>query len=313
MAELLGFHDICRLVPEGRPLLMIDRLEIDTAARSACGIKAVSMDEHFFQGHFPGAPIMPGVLQIAAMAQAGGILAQRVLGQAPGRFSWLTVIRRLKFRKPVYPGDRLVVRVELADSEDPALVVLKARTEVNGEVTCQGELGLRDKTREQLTPPVVDLAPPLHRVAWADYSEAVDINGITAVIPHRFPFLLVDRVLCLDLENMRIAVMKQVTGNEPFMAGVPAPVVPAYIQAEIGAQAGCILALSLPENRGKLAYFMSIDEGRFEEPVVPGDAIVIDVVVSGRGRFGKAEGTAFVGDRPVSTIGVKFAVVDPEP
>jgi len=131
-------------------------------------------------------------------------------------------------------------------------------------------------------------------------------------IPHRFPFLLVDRILYMNPDEMRIVVLKQVTGNEPFFAGLPARAVPAYIQAEIGAQAGCILALALPENRGKLGFFMSIDEGEFDEPIVPGDEMAIEVQVNSRGRFGKAEGSAWVADRKVSRIVVKFAVVDPE-
>ena len=102
------------------------------------------------------------------------------------------------------------------------------------------------------------------------------------------------------------------TGNEPFFAGDSPAILPSYVHAEIAAQAGCALALSQPGNENKLAFFMSIDKSNFYSPVVPGDQLLLDVKVEPRGRFGKGHGDMYVGERKVSDIDLKFAIVERE-
>ena len=111
----LYYQDIIKILPHRYPFLMIDRvIEIELGKRIVA-IKNVSINEPFFQGHFPGTPIMPGVLIIEAMAQAGGVLARLTLsdsnekGQGPVFFM---SIDKVKFRKPVIPGDQLRLEVE---------------------------------------------------------------------------------------------------------------------------------------------------------------------------------------------------------
>jgi len=112
----LLYGDIIKLLPHRYPFLLVDRVtELDIGKR-AVGIKNVTSNEPFFQGHFPGNPIMPGVLIIEAMAQVGGVLARLTLsGQQEGESKdpvYFMAIDKAKFRKPVVPGDRLRFQVE---------------------------------------------------------------------------------------------------------------------------------------------------------------------------------------------------------
>ena len=115
-AETLGAADIHKLLealPQRYPLLMVDRIVQIRGDESAVGIKNVTVNEPFFQGHFPGYPLMPGVLMVEAMAQTGGVL---LLAEIPDRANKLIVftgIEKAKFRKPVTPGDQLRIVVEV--------------------------------------------------------------------------------------------------------------------------------------------------------------------------------------------------------
>ena len=112
----IGPLDIARVMaalPHRYPMLLVDRVEELILDRSIVAIKAVSMNEEFFQGHFPGRPIMPGVLQVEALAQAAGVLAVESLGLAgSGKLVYFMSIDNVKFRKPVTPGVLLRLEVE---------------------------------------------------------------------------------------------------------------------------------------------------------------------------------------------------------
>jgi 3-hydroxymyristoyl/3-hydroxydecanoyl-(acyl carrier protein) dehydratase len=140
----------------------------------------------------------------------------------------------------------------------------------------------------------------------------MDIGGIMDVIPHRYPFLLVDRVLDMSAETGRVVAIKNVTGNEDFFAGTAIPAMPLYLLLESAAQAACALALSVPMNEGKIGYFMAIDEGIEHRPVVPGDRVVLDIELNQRGRLGFAGGKLSVGQDVVTELTLKFVLVDRE-
>jgi len=129
--------------------------------------------------------------------------------------------------------------------------------------------------------------------------EALDVRAIMEIIPHRYPFLLVDRVLDLEV-GRRIVALKNVTFNEPFFQGhFPGnPIMPGVLVVESMAQAGAVLLLhSRPESRGKVVYFAGIDKAKFRRPVVPGDAIRLEVsVLKLRSRTCLMRGEAYVGE-----------------
>jgi beta-hydroxyacyl-ACP dehydratase FabZ len=107
--------------------------------------------------------------------------------------------------------------------------------------------------------------------------KVLDINVIQKILPHRYPFLLVDRII--EISEKRIVGIKNVTINEPFFQGhFPGhPIMPGVLIIEAMAQVGGVGALNLKDNLGKLAYFLSINNARFKKPVVPGDTLKIEV------------------------------------
>jgi len=111
MADL-DIMRIMEMIPHRYPMLMIDRVVDITLGESAVGIKNVSVNEPFFQGHFPSRPVMPGVLIIESMAQTSAVLVVATLGkESEGKLVYFMTVDEARFRKPVMPGDRLHVHV----------------------------------------------------------------------------------------------------------------------------------------------------------------------------------------------------------
>ncbi len=307
MDNLLDHLAIRKALPTLAGRWMLDRAEIGADSRSGSGVKAVSMDELFFQGHFPVRPIMPGVLQLAAMEQLIRILSDRFRSTPAGHCS-LRSLKKVKFRRPVLPGDFLVVRAELIDETVDSLTFRTAAL-VDGRTTCSGELVVGTgpafpREPEVLMRPLPDCARP------AEGAEVLDIAGILERIPHRYPFVLLDRVL--RMTPTEAAGLKNITANEPCFSECEGTHFPPYLQLEAAAQMGCVVALSIPGNEEKLGYFMSIDSAEFRHPVFPGDQLVVSVSMEFRGRFGKGSGALWVGDTVVAETSLKFAIVDAE-
>ncbi len=138
----------------------------------------------------------------------------------------------------------------------------------------------------------------------------LDIEQIKEILPHRYPFLLIDRILEMD-EGKRVVALKNVTGNEPFFQGhfPDYPVMPGVLIMEAMAQAGAVAMLSMPQYQGKLAFFTGIDKAKFRKQVVPGDQLRIEVEITAlRGVFGKGQARALVGDELAAEAEIKFAI-----
>ncbi|MFM8360906.1 MAG: 3-hydroxyacyl-ACP dehydratase FabZ, partial [Verrucomicrobiota bacterium] len=139
----------------------------------------------------------------------------------------------------------------------------------------------------------------------------LDIMQVMKVLPHRPPFLMVDRVT--RIAGNKITALKQVTMGEPFFEGhFPGhPIMPGVLQLEAIAQVAGILMMRQAENAGKLAYFMSAEDVKWRKPVRPGDTLVIEVeMTKARGKIGKARGVCSVDGETVSEADVTFVLMD---
>ncbi len=150
------------------------------------------------------------------------------------------------------------------------------------------------------------------KVKLPEAEAVLDITDILKILPHRYPFLLIDRVTGFSSE-MKCTAIKNLTMNEEFFQGhFPGhPVMPGVLQLEAMAQAASILIMRMPDNQGKIGYFLSADKVKFRKPVVPGDTLFIDAeILSFRRTIGTAVATCSVNGQVVSSAELKFAVVD---
>lgn len=140
----------------------------------------------------------------------------------------------------------------------------------------------------------------------------LEIEDIKAILPHRYPFLLVDRILELETDK-RVVALKNVASDERYFIAGPGgrPVLPASILTEAMAQAGAVLILTKPENRSRLIYFMGIDRVRYRRPVTAGDSVLLEAeVLRLRAKMGSLKGVARVDGRVVCEGQMTFALAE---
>ncbi len=144
----MNIDEVMQYLPHRYPFLLIDRVLEMEIGKSITAIKNISINEPFFQGHFPGSPVMPGVLILEAMAQAAALLSFKTEGYAPSEIGvvYFAGIDGARFKKPVIPGDQLVVSIEIV-RKMRGIWKYKARAEVDGGLVAEANLmaTLRDK------------------------------------------------------------------------------------------------------------------------------------------------------------------------
>ena len=300
----MNYEMIKEVLPYRYPILLLDRVRIESDTR-AVGLKLLSFNDQVFQGHFPNHPIMPGVLQVEAMVQVATLLLKERFDPDSTKDIYVKSIDKVKFRKPALPGDRLLIEVDIVEIDgDEAKISAVNRS--NSGVTCQVTMTLSVRERS------FDLKIPSEfSDIDKDENTEMDVVEIMKVIPHRYPFLLIDYISSVD--DTEVVAVKNITGTEPFMHAYSPEysVLPGPIQVEIIAQAGCAHTLLRPENKDKIAYFMSIFDVTYHAPVRPGDQLEIKVTIPKAGsKFGKGTGRIFVDGELVTEGGIAFALVD---
>jgi len=139
METILDSQAIQELLPHRFPFLLVDRIIELVPRERIVGIKQVSINEYFFQGHFPGAPVMPGVLVVEALAQVGAVLALREIEDRDQKLVLFTGIKEARFRRPVVPGDSLVLEVT-ALRFGPRIQRMRGEAKVDGQLCADAEL-----------------------------------------------------------------------------------------------------------------------------------------------------------------------------
>jgi 3-hydroxyacyl-[acyl-carrier-protein] dehydratase len=136
---LLGCEQIMNLLPHRYPFALVDRVIEYTPGKRAVAIKNITLNEPQFQGHFPGRPLMPGVLIVEAMAQVGGLIVTQMPDLPKGLFVFAG-IDGVRFRKPVVPGDQLRISCDLLSLKRQRFGKVRGEVTVDGQLVCSGEL-----------------------------------------------------------------------------------------------------------------------------------------------------------------------------
>ena len=143
---VLGIEEIMKVLPHRYPFLLVDRILEMEEGKRVVGIKNVTINEPFFQGHFPGHPIMPGVLIVEAMAQVGGMLMLASIREPDSKVVYFTSLDNVKFRRPVKPGDQLRIELDVVQVRGP-LCKVHGVARVDGEVVCEADMAAMVRPR----------------------------------------------------------------------------------------------------------------------------------------------------------------------
>lgn len=138
-SQILTVEQIHELLPHRYPFALVDRILEYVPGERAVGLKNVTFNEPYFPGHIPGRPLMPGVLQIESMAQVGGTILMQI-PELKGKFFAFAGIDKVRFRRPVVPGDQLIMKVELLALKRNRIAKMQGTGEVDGQLAVQAEM-----------------------------------------------------------------------------------------------------------------------------------------------------------------------------
>lgn len=155
----MDIQEICDILPHRYPMLMVDRV-LEMSGDSIVGIKNVTFNEPYFAGHFPGFPVMPGVLIIEAMAQVAGVLVAKMAPHTRGRLMFLASVEDAKFRKPVVPGDQLRIEMKMGRLKT-TVAKMQGRATVDGQVVAEATLMCKLTDRASANAPAESPVPQL--------------------------------------------------------------------------------------------------------------------------------------------------------
>jgi len=136
---VFNIEEIQKVLPHRYPFSLVDRIIAYEPGKKAVGLKNVTMNEQFFQGHIPGRPLMPGVLMLEAMAQVGGVVLVKMPGME-NKFFGFAGIEKVRFRRPVIPGDQLIMTVELLSLKRNRIAMMQGEGTVDGQLAVHGEM-----------------------------------------------------------------------------------------------------------------------------------------------------------------------------
>ena len=305
MSKILGVSELRKALPRLGFGLLLDRVEVFGREKLAA-VKVVTVNEEFFNGHFPEHPIMPGVLQVEMMKQLSELSARPELAGSAADDIYIAKLEKVKFRRPVTPGDRLYIESELIEETDDSR---RFRTKVLIGADTASEAFMTLKSRR--IPAPTALPPAVMEYDKCAVEPVYDTLAMKKLMPHRYPFLFIDYIAARDGD--KVVAIKNISANDSFFRSAPDDAaVPESVLCEMGAQAGCACVLSRPENAGKLGLFMAIDSAESLAPIIAGDQLEIHIELPpAKGRFGKGSGFGKVGDEVRFRITLMFAIVDP--
>ncbi len=307
MSQLLGIAEIQELLPHRYPFLMVDRILLGEDPSELTAIKNVTTNEVHFMGHFPGNPIMPGVMQLEAVLQAGSIAFKKMVQNTSNDTIVLKEVKKVRFKNPIIPGDQVVIATKIENVTENSCEV-KASCKVNGKLNSQSHIVIGFLDEDTLIPKSFITEYKSENIP--EGSERIyNVNDIANFIPHRFPFQFIDTVIYNEEQN--IIGEKLVSANEPFATSyMPnSPFMPNIMLLETIAQLGCVKLLSQEEHKGKLGLFLSIENCVIHRPAVPGDKLTFEVgFLFFKASMGKAQGKVYCGDEVVADMQIAFAL-----
>ena len=305
MSKIMGVSELRKALPRLGFGLLLDRVEIFGHEKLAA-VKVITVNEEFFNGHFPEHPILPGVLQIEMMKQLSELSARPELANSAADDIYIAKLEKVKFRRPVTPGDRLRIESELVEETEDSR---RFRTKVLIGADTASEAFMTLKSRR--IPAPTALPPAVMEYDKCAMEPVYDTLAMKKLMPHRYPFLFIDYIAARDGD--KVVAIKNISANDSFFSTAPDDAaVPESLLCEMGAQAGCACVLSRPENAGKLGLFMAIDSAESLAPVLPGDQLEIHIELPpAKGRFGRGSGFGRVCGEERFRITLMFAIVDP--